>query len=836
MKEDFPVFNYLITRLLRSLTVFWRTIRAFAVRRCAGLAAFFRRFGNFSRGAAKAANSAARSVLSVSKNPSKREDYVETRRLLISKTLLLKIVLILIAAVLLAVLVIWPFLLSHFLTARFYVEDSRVENWSGRVIVYSDRKKTLPLYAGRLEKGVLQGAGKAYDEAGRLCYEGQFQDGLRSGSGVEYKDGVLVYEGQFALDRREGSGTAYQEGFLLYEGQFRDGLYEGRGKRYERGVLSSEGTFQGGVLTGEGIAYYSDGTASYRGQFAQDACEGTGTAYDRSGGVLYQGGFSAGRYNGEGVLTLAPGQKLEAVFLDGAPDGVVKWSKDGTLYYEGEWAENGPEGFGTLYGKDGTALYQGQFSGGSLDGRWLVSLSAQALRDALGREEESPGRDGGFLIASPSLGLTALCSFQTDGEEAKVHTIYLESPETGGSWVRLMDLTLDAWPEEARRWQGEKLLPAREGVAVWPGYYPAESVSTEDSRADLFFNGDGDVILGVWSILDAPPETLETLAGEQAPPATTEDFLESLDEMAEALPGGGEGEDGGEEKLEVRKLLAACETAEEAKTLAGRLLHWWELDARLLAKENDRARLEALLDEAKTALHSGSGGGDAAALEQDLARTNWEIEQNELELGKLKIELDKVDPARYDLGPLAASFDPTAADAAELSATAAAYAQAVGRETAPEAVEREVKLALVGLTQAHLLAQNALEQYQWCVEAAKSAAGTYAMGGGGKSDWYQALSAQENAQAQVCAALAEFTRQGNELNWLTGGWVSRTFDWFPDIFIPLYEAEIPPAPEKPAEGEKAAETGEPAETGELAEPGETPIQSESENPPPGEGG
>jgi len=835
------VFQYFIARLLQGLTVFWRTLRAFVVRRCAGLAALCRRFGNFSRGAVKAANAAAQSLLSVPKNPSRWEDYVETRRLLISKTLLLKLVLLLGAAVLLAWFVVWPFVLSHFLTARFYVGDSRVENWSGRVIVCSDREKTLPLYAGRLEKGVLQGPGKAYDAEGLLCYEGQFQDGLRSGSGMEYEDGALVYEGQFARGLREGSGRAYREGLPLYEGQFRDGLYEGQGKRYERGVLSAEGTFEGGVLTGEGVAYYPDGTASYRGRFAQDVYEGTGTAYDSSGGVLYQGGFSAGRYSGAGVLTLAPGQKLEAAFQDGRPDGVVKWSKDGTLYYEGEWAEHGPEGFGTLYGKDGTALYQGQFSGGSLDGRWLAGLSAQALREALGGETERPGRDGGFWIAAPSLGLTALCSFRTDEEEARVHTVYLENPGTGG-WVELMALTLDAWPEDARRWRGEKPLPAREGAAARPGCYPAESVSTEESRADLFFDRDGDVILGVWSILEAPPEALEASGGEAEAPATTEAFLESLDEMAEALPGGGES--GGAEKRDVGELLAECETAEEAKTLAGRLLLWWELDAQTEARRNCRARLEALLDEAGTALRSGSGGGDAGGLEQELARTNWEIEQNELELGKLEIELDGVDPARYDLGALAASFDPAAADIAELSATAAAYAQAVGRETAPEALEREVKLAFVGLTQARLQARSALEQYQWRVEAAKNAAGTYAMGGGEKADWYQALSEQENARAQVCAALAEFTRQANELNWLTGGWVSRTFGWFPDCFLPLYEAEIPPAPEEPEESDQAVEGGEPAgpeapvetvEQAEIGEPtGEASVQNE--NPTPGEGG
>ena len=179
-----------------------------------------RRLTNFSRHATKAASASLQGMASAAQNPSKPSDYVETDKLLISKSLIIRIVLIVIALALIGYFVVWPFVLSHFLTARFFVEDKRVADWSGRVIVYSDKKKTVPLYAGRLEDGVLQGECKLYDENGVLIYEGQLVNGERNGSGKAYENGVLVYDGRYTDEEYDGMGTLYEDGQLRYRGQY----------------------------------------------------------------------------------------------------------------------------------------------------------------------------------------------------------------------------------------------------------------------------------------------------------------------------------------------------------------------------------------------------------------------------------------------------------------------------------------------------------------------------------------------------------------------------------------------------------------------------------------
>ena len=288
------MLNHLLTQLLRSFGIFFRTIRAFFTRRLVGLWARLKRFTNFSRQATKVAADSLQSAATIAKKPTSRGDYVETKRLFISKKFLLTLAVGAVVLALLLYFVVWPFLLSHFFTAHFYVEDPRIETWTGRVIVYSDEAKTIPLYEGKLEEGLLQGKGKEYDEEGLLIYEGDFVDGLR-----------------------EGDGTAYEAGILLYEGDFSAGLYEGDGKLYEDGTLFYKGAFAAGQQEGEGTEYYPNGEVHYKGAFSAGLYEGEGTEYNEDGEKLYKGGFSQGLYSGEGSLYLAEDQRIDATFAEG---------------------------------------------------------------------------------------------------------------------------------------------------------------------------------------------------------------------------------------------------------------------------------------------------------------------------------------------------------------------------------------------------------------------------------------------------------------------------------------------------------------------------------------
>ena len=76
------MFEHIFTQLIRSLGIFLRTIRAFFARRLVGMTARARRLLNFSRSATKIALSSLQGAASLAKKPTKREDYIETGRLL----------------------------------------------------------------------------------------------------------------------------------------------------------------------------------------------------------------------------------------------------------------------------------------------------------------------------------------------------------------------------------------------------------------------------------------------------------------------------------------------------------------------------------------------------------------------------------------------------------------------------------------------------------------------------------------------------------------------------------------------------------------------------------
>lgn len=191
------MLSYLFKQFISSCGIFFRTIRAFFTRKVAGFSAYLRRVTNFSRKATKVATDSFQGAATAIKKPTKREDYVETRRLFISKSFLILGAITLILLALLIYFVVWPFLLSHFFTARFYQKDSRVETWSGKVIVCYDEKKKKPMYKGTLKEGVLQGKGSQYDEDGLLTFEGTFLDGMYDSNGILYDKGVMIYQGEF---------------------------------------------------------------------------------------------------------------------------------------------------------------------------------------------------------------------------------------------------------------------------------------------------------------------------------------------------------------------------------------------------------------------------------------------------------------------------------------------------------------------------------------------------------------------------------------------------------------------------------------------------------------
>eukprot|EP00933_Yihiella_yeosuensis_P043221 TRINITY_DN37961_c0_g1_i1.p1 TRINITY_DN37961_c0_g1~~TRINITY_DN37961_c0_g1_i1.p1 ORF type:complete len:1194 (+),score=185.74 TRINITY_DN37961_c0_g1_i1:315-3584(+) len=256
-----------------------------------------------------------------------------------------------------------PGLTPRDLAAEFYGQegadlghcgpDKKAEVWYADGTHYQG-----PVLAGAVPHGK---GGLLWDpgEAGGL-FEGDFENGLRVGTGRFTLSSGLSYEGQFCLGgRRHGHGTvtvpsdgAKTIGFKTYTGQYQNGLRHG-----------------------EGEMIFWDGS-TYTGSFYENLRHGFGTYRcrpDNQEGNFFKGNWHADKPGtGKAEITYPRGLFYEGLISDGCRDGSgVLFTKgnDGSrkVLYDGQWEMDQMHGSGTLKSWGGT--YYGQFSHGVREGK-----------------------------------------------------------------------------------------------------------------------------------------------------------------------------------------------------------------------------------------------------------------------------------------------------------------------------------------------------------------------------------------------------------------------------------------------------------------------------------
>lgn len=841
------MLSYLLRQLTNSFGIFFRTIRAFFTRKLVGAWSYLGRITNFSRHATKVATASFQGAAAAVQKPTKREDYIETQRLFISKSFLILLAAGLIVAGLLIYFIIWPFLLSHFFTAKFYQNDSKLDTWSGRVIVYYDEEKTQPMYRGTLEEGLLQGKGEEYDEDGLLTYAGNFVDGLHSGNGSLYEAGVLVYEGQFSNGEINGMGVAYTDGVICYQGAFVEGVYEGSGTAYypsgakaytgsfsaglyegegteyhENGKVRYKGTFSEGVYSGEGTEYGENGQLRYKGAYVNGLYEGEGTEYDEDGRMCYKGTFSAGLYEGSGTLYLDTGDQIQAEFAAGVSTGTIQWYHGGRLWYDGGADDLTPDGFGTLYLENGKVIYAGDFDQGTLDGAWLLTLTAAELREAFGDAAltESDG-ESGFLIVNEALGLSALCSYQQEGEEAQVYRLWFAPDEDS------MCRTLLPWENgsQAAAWAmtGRETRPEEslfQGAILQPdgtvgGDWYQRQYRYEDYTCTLLSETSQDSApsLVCWSRDMSDP------GGGTIVDEGTAQAQERLDALLAALDGaGGSGSSGGGSASaeDVERLLGLMLTVQDGEDLMDAMIDYHVYGQMAQSLEASQPLLQQQLAEAQTKLQKGEGTQEAVddaqsaldSLDRRLAQYRTAKEQASLTIQ----DLSKMEPDDYDLSAVLLSFDPVELDSASLYDAALAYAQERDgkKNVDADALSREIKSAVLELGLSYEAIRSARTTAEDAAAQVETITQAYAKGTADKAALYSAQCAQNEAIASLYQAMGTFAHQANGLNTLSGGWLAEEYDWLADTFAALFQSELLQNEETAPEGDD--ETGAEEET------------------------
>lgn len=123
-------------------------------------------------------------------------------------------------------------------------------------------------------------------------YEGYFEEGLRSGSGVE----ILSTLGTANMDTYEALLDPNAADYSVFIGNYKKGELEGNVIIYYDGALVYEGEFSNGDINGEGKQYFVEpkGVLKYEGEFSNGLYHGKGKLYDENGEVIHKGKFSSG--------------------------------------------------------------------------------------------------------------------------------------------------------------------------------------------------------------------------------------------------------------------------------------------------------------------------------------------------------------------------------------------------------------------------------------------------------------------------------------------------------------------------------------------------------------
>ena len=783
------MLSRLFQQLFASAGVVFRTIRAFFTRALSGVIARVKSATSLTRQAAKLAPAMMKTAAAAGKKPSKREDYIETRQMLISKSFLIMAAAVIVVAAALFWFVGRPWLVSRFFTAELWHQDPEAADYSGKVILYYEKEKDTVLFEGRLEEGVIQGRGSAFDENGRPVYTGDYVDGLYHGEGKLYTDGALTYVGSFA-----------------------DGLYEGEGRLYGEGeALVYEGGFSSGLRSGEGTAY-ENGEKRYRGGFEQDAYSGVGTLYDGTGSPLYEGEFLDGAYDGSGTLSLPGGITVEASFQEGEVLGDARCFVRGKLYYEGGLTDLLPEGTGTVYGADGKALYTGPMKNGAVDGGALLGLPADDVREMLdGRGQERAGAQG-FAIASPALGLTVFCSFAQEDAAPTAYYAYLYGPAERGDpsllWQSAAEFEAAAMNDET--------APKPAGAYAAEADFPVEvTAGLGDSPYCRTYRYEG-YSLRLWSADSASAPLLGEwrLDGELPEPTGAPTASEGSDGRLNALLGQlGLKPSGGGDRGEGNpyygggdpgRLLEGAAADERTAVLTAALSYFEHAERRVAAEEN-LALCQTLLEQARGLTDLGQGDAEELSRLEDMAaRLDVEIMKHVVQMRKdarTVSELSGLEPQDFDLQRLPLLFEVAELDAAALAEEAVALAMEAALAAAQppseeggepivepvdaDAVRRQVEDSLLELELARQEVQLALREHESAVEAVEKLSRDHAMGTVSEEVLTAARMSANELRAALYIAVAGFARQAAELNDVTGGLLAVQIGWLPGVLDQL---------------------------------------------------
>ena len=367
---------------------------------------------------------------------------------------------------------------------------------------------------------VAEGWGRQNAEDGSV-YEGQFVEGLRSGTGrCVYAGAGGTYEGEWKLDKRHGVGKwtgpgRDHFGECSYEGEWRGDERNGKAtSAYEDGAvfegdyvddhrhygtlrLANGDVYVGGFdvtgRAGHGECTYKD-TAVYVGAWRTDLRHGHGEhlyadgskyAGEWHGGRrngagecrfanrdVYEGKWVADRRCGRGGCVYASGARYAGEWRDDERNGTGSHT-DANGTYEGGWADDRAHGIGSWTGinrPDYEKEYVGEWRAGGRHGDGAAKYLDASRYSGAFRDD---GRFRGVLTFAN--GDVYEGDFKNHKRDGDGHQSYANGGDYRGQWRRGMrDGVGDYALRDVEKYSGEWARDLRHGNGTWAGTRPED--------------------------------------------------------------------------------------------------------------------------------------------------------------------------------------------------------------------------------------------------------------------------------------------------------------------------------------------------------------------------